>query len=381
MVKMSQDEIESYYRKIRDTLFMPKIKESLKLLKFWFSPEEAFVLSKFKTPMMDSMSVEKMAKKTKLPEEKIREIFTRLEKKGLLFNYVNKKDNNKLYYAIPPLFPGLFEWFFSSKFVSPDIKREGAKIFHQLETEVFSDFASNYEISRVVPTIKGEKIIKLDQSVEPGQSQILLFEDVRQILENSWSIAVMPCSCRTYHGILGDACDRPIEVCINLNSVAEYVDRVGIGRKITIEEALEILEKSEKAGLVHIANNQSAKHTFICNCCPCCCGFLSLYNKYKFIKGAVAKSNFLPQVDDSICVKCKKCVKICPVNAIFIKYGSQEDLSDARIIIREEICIGCGLCASNCPNEAISLAKVRDVSDLENKLWAAAMRNRQEKLF
>jgi Pyruvate/2-oxoacid:ferredoxin oxidoreductase delta subunit/DNA-binding Lrp family transcriptional regulator len=373
-------ETDDYYRKIRDTLFMPKVKDSLTLLKFWFSPEEAGIISIFKMPMMDSYSLEKLAKKVNLPEQKLQEIVTRLEKKGLLFNFVNKKDNNKLYYAIPFLFPGLFEWYFASN-ISLDEKREGAKIFQRLDSEVFSDFASNYEISRVVPAIKGEKLIQLDQDVEQGKSQILLFEDVRKILENSWAIAVMPCPCRIYHGILGDACDRPIDVCINLNSVAEYIDRVGIGRKITLDEAIQILEKAEKAGLVHIANNQSDKHSFICNCCPDCCGFLSLYNKLKFLKGAVAKSNFIPRVEQSLCSKCKKCMTICPVNAAFIKYGSKEDLSDAKVIIREDICIGCGICASNCPKEAIKLVKVRTGPELEAQLWKAGMRNRQERIY
>jgi len=378
---MTTEEADQSYRKIRDTLFMPKIKDSLTLLKFWFTPAEAKILSIFKTPMMDSYSLEKLAKKVNLPEQNLQEIVTRLEKKGLLFNFINKKDNNKLYYAIPFLFPGLFEWYFASIFVNSDEKREGAKIFHKLESEVFSDFASNYEISRVIPAIKGEKLIQLDQEVEVGKSQILLFEDVRKILENSWAIAVMPCPCRIYHGILGDACDRPIDVCINLNSVAEYIDRVGIGRKVTLDEAIQILEKAEKAGLVHIANNQSDKHSFICNCCPDCCGFLSLYNKLKFLKGAVAKSNFFPQVDGALCSKCKKCMTICPVNAAFIKYGAKEDLSDAKVIIREDLCIGCGLCASNCPKEAIKLAKVRVGTDLEEQLWKAGMRNRQERIY
>ncbi len=378
---MSEESTEKNFKRIRDTLFMPKIKDSLKLLQFWFSPKEAKIISKFNTPMLDSYSVEKMAKKVKMSEEEVQNIFSKLVKKGLLFNFVNKQDNNTLYYALPPLFPGLFEWYFSSIFVNPDEKREGAKIFHKLEKEIFSDFASNYEISRVIPAIRGEKTINLDQSVDVGQNQILLFEDVEKILDNSWSIGVMPCPCRVYHGILGDACDRPIDVCINLNSVAEYIDRVGIGRKISKAEALEILEKCEKAGLVHVANNQSDKHTFICNCCPDCCGFLHLYNKYKFLKGAVRKSNFLPKVENSLCVKCKKCVEMCPADAVFIKYGNKEDLSDAEVIIREEICLGCGVCASNCSKKAITLVKVREDSELEDKLWAAAMRNRQERLY
>ncbi|MHA1145598.1 MAG: 4Fe-4S binding protein [Candidatus Helarchaeota archaeon] len=380
------EKTEKYYKKIRDALFMPRaLKESIQLLKAWYSPEEARVVSVFKTPMMVSMPIEKIAAKTKMPEEKVKEIVERLVKKGLLYNFVNKKDENKLYYALAFLFPGLFEWYFASPFVSIDEKRNAAKLFEKLEPVMGAMMASKYETARVAPAMDARiKTIKVEEPVEVGQSQVLLFEDVVKILENSWSIAVMPCPCRVFHGtILRDGCDKPIDVCINLNSVSEYVHRVGIGRKISIEEAKAILHMAEKAGLVHLVNNLSTKHSFICNCCSDCCGFLSVVNKFKLYDGVVARSDYRPRVDLETCIKCAKCVKICPVGALHIVYGNKEDLSDTKIIVRDELCLGCGVCAVNCPKQAINLEKIKQTraEDLEDQLWKGGMRTQKERLF
>ncbi len=375
---------DKYYKKIADALLLPKgmRKDLFKILKFWFTPEEAKIVSVFGTSMMDSYPVEKIAKKTKEPEEKVAKTLDKLAKKGLIFTWHNKKLNKKMY-TIPMLFPGLFEWYFASKFNSMDELREAAKAFLPLESN-FMSMASNYPISRVAPSIKPlEKIIEVNKGVEVGKGQVLIFEDVKQILQNSWKIAVMPCPCRIFHGILGDACDKPIEVCFNLNSSADYVIKEGIGRELTVEEGIDVLRMAEEAGLVHVINNQSDKFTFICNCCDDCCGFLGTANKYNLINKSIAKSNYFPKIDHMKCKRCKKCLSLCPVNAIFLNYGEKEDLSDSFITIREDLCIGCGICATNCSWDAITLEKIGNVTDadLESKIWQAGMRSRQEKLF
>lgn len=386
MADVNVSEAEKYYKKIRDALFMPRaLKESIQLLKTWYTPEEARLVSVFKTPMMDSMPIEKIAKKTNIPEEKVKEICDRLTKKGLLYNFVNKKDNDKLYYALAFLFPGLFEWFYASPFVSFDEKTESAKLFKKLEPVIGAMMASNYETARVAPAMGAKtETIKVDEDVDVGTSQVLLFEDVVKILSESWSIAVMPCPCRIFHGhILKEGCDKPIDVCINLNSVAEYVDRIGIGRKISIDEAKDILQRSEKAGLVHVVNNLSKKFSFICNCCSDCCGFLSNVNSFKLYDGIVARSGYLPKIDPDTCNKCARCVRTCPVGALHLIYGSKEDMSDSKIIVRDELCLGCGVCAVNCPKDAIVLEKVKETKpeDLEDQLWKGGMRTRQESIF
>ena len=58
-----------------------------------------------------------------------------------------------------------------------------------------------------------------------------------------------------------------------LGFYADYYIDLGMGRRITQEEALEILEISEAAGLVHqFADSQDPGA--ICNCCPDCGGGL-----------------------------------------------------------------------------------------------------------
>ncbi|MHA1379659.1 MAG: ATP-binding protein [Candidatus Helarchaeota archaeon] len=380
------DTEDKAYKKIANALMLPKgmYSDLIKILKFWFTPEEAKIVSVFRTSMMDSFPVEKIAKKTKEPVEKVQEILDKLTKKGLIFTWLNKKLNKKMY-TIPMLFPGLFEWYFASKNNSMDELRKAAKVFLPLESN-FMSMASRYPISRVVPSIRPlekTKTIEINQDVEAGKGRILVFEDVKQILEKSWRIGVMPCPCRTFHGILGDACDKPIDVCFNLNSSADYVIKEGIGREVTVEEGLEILKMAEEAGLVHVVNNQSDKFSFICNCCNDCCGFLGTANKYKLIDKIVAKSNFFPKIDHDKCKRCKRCIKMCPVNAIFLSFGEKEDLSDSFITVREDLCIGCGVCAANCAWDAITLEKVRDVKedDLETKIWEAGARSRKEKIF
>ncbi|TFF86192.1 MAG: 4Fe-4S dicluster domain-containing protein [Promethearchaeota archaeon] len=380
---MPDNNSEKYYKKIRNALMLPKgNKDILKILKFWFKPEEAKILSVFKAAMMSSYPLEKIAKKVKEPEEKVKKILEDLAKKGLVFTWINKKSNEKMY-TVPMLFPGLFEWYFASKHNDPEELKKAAKIFKPLE-DTFIAFASRYPISRVAPSIEPlKKTIEINKSVYTGKSKVMLYEDVRKILENSKRIAVMPCPCRTFHGILGDSCGKPIDVCINLNSSADYVVREGIGRELTIDEAIDVLKMAEKSGLVHVINNQSDKHSFICNCCGCCCGFLGNANKFKLIDNMIAKSNYIPVIDSNKCTLCKTCINKCPVNALFVNYGSKEDLSDSYVHLREDICIGCGVCSVNCPSNAIILKKVGDTTedDLESQLWEAGARSRSEKIF
>ena len=56
-------------------------------------------------------------------------------------------------------------------------------------------------------------------------------------------------------------------------------------------------------------------------------------------------------VDESACVACGCCVKVCPKNAIEIWRGIT-----ARIL--SESCVGCGRCARECPASVIEIREV-----------------------
>ncbi len=158
------------------------------------------------------------------------------------------------------------------------------------------------------------------------------------------------CACRTKA-----RCEHPLETCLVFDYSAEFMVERGHGRYLSVEEALELLEKCEEAGLVHSTLNSQTRPTFICNCCTCAClilrGLSELHNPR-----AIAKSNFLPVRDDDVCTRCKKCIRVCPMQANVYHAPHDEELE--RVLFLEERCIGCGLCAYHCPSNAINLVKV-----------------------
>ncbi|MHA1797860.1 MAG: hypothetical protein ACTSVY_05365 [Candidatus Helarchaeota archaeon] len=80
---MAIESTEKSYKKLRDTIMLPKMKLSMDILKVWYTPEEAELISKgFKTVIMDRYTIEKYAKKFKVPEEKVKRIFEKLAKRG-----------------------------------------------------------------------------------------------------------------------------------------------------------------------------------------------------------------------------------------------------------------------------------------------------------
>ncbi len=59
----------------------------------------------------------------------------------------------------------------------------------------------------------------------------------------------------------------------------------------------------------------------------------------------------IAQIREAECIGCTKCLKVCPVDAIF---GA---LNQMHLVIQEE-CIGCELCIAPCPVDCIDLIAV-----------------------
>lgn len=56
-------------------------------------------------------------------------------------------------------------------------------------------------------------------------------------------------------------------------------------------------------------------------------------------------------IDQSLCVACGCCAKVCPMNAIEIYRGLYARIS--------EKCVGCGKCAKECPASIIVIQEVQ----------------------
>jgi len=66
------------------------------------------------------------------------------------------------------------------------------------------------------------------------------------------------------------------------------------------------------------------------------------------IANVVARSAFVNQVDDSLCVGCGECMQACQFNALTL-----EDV----IRVDAMRCVGCGLCVPVCPQDALILVR------------------------
>jgi len=341
------------YEKLREKISLwpikvPRAKEVMEMLRILFTKEEAEFLTHFTAPYQDPETMDQIVERTGKPRKKVQAIVDRLVSRGLLFRFTSKRDGN-VYYSLMPMIIGIFEFYFVSVRES-DEKRKVAELFEKYYVSGggMEIGASDYPWTRVMPI---EKTVTLDKEISTDLT-IFPYEKMSEFIKNARRIAVINCACRTKK-----PCNHPLETCLALDYFAEFMVERGFGRYLSVEETLELLEETEKAGLVHSTINAQTKPQFICNCCTCSCillrGLSELHNPR-----AIAKSNFIPVRDDELCNKCKKCVRICPLEANV--YHAPHDKEPERILFLEERCIGCGLCAYHCSNGAIKLVKVKD---------------------
>jgi Na+-translocating ferredoxin:NAD+ oxidoreductase subunit B len=369
---MSGKNADQAYRKICDIMMIAKNKASMDILKILYAKEDAKMLAAgpFTVVQMDRFTIEEYAQKTGYPAASVKEAFERLSKRGVLFWVTSRKDKNKKKYLIPPLFPGLVEYFIISPNNSIDERRAFVKKLKIFEEGGFlgNMMTSDFRVVRIIPSLKpdpGSRVVEVNQELVGDKSQVYAYQDVTQIINEAGkfenNIAVMPCTCRLQAMFTKESpeCDATVENCMSFGAMANYVAGEGFGRHIDTEEAMEILKQTEKEGLIHVSTNTAGNQGFICNCCTCCCPIVGSSVKMNRLD-AFEKSDYVPVVDDKACTKCKKCIKICGFHALLYRAGEKDDKSEDRVIVREDACIGCGVCASNCPAAAIILNKVRD---------------------
>ena len=132
--------------------------------------------------------------------------------------------------------------------------------------------------------------------------------------------------------------------------MGQYMVKQGLGRRVSAEEALKILKKANREGLVHAIENHSGRLDVLCNCCEDCCIWFQLIYKAKH-PNTLAKSNYFAEVDPEKCIACGICTIRCPMHAIAVKRNKES----AKV--KKNRCIGCGVCHPTCAGDAIRLVK------------------------
>jgi electron transport complex protein RnfB len=328
------DEVYRKLAKVLDTLpnGFPATESGveIKLLKRIFQPDEVELFCDlrlaFETP-------EQIAKRTGRHLEGLEEKLTTMWERGQIFG-VNL-GGSKMFKMMPWAI-GIYE------FQLPRLDREMAEMCEEYMMKAYGQqfFENQPQLMQVIPI---EKEIS-------AKHEALTYEKVSTIVENGQSFLLNDCICKKEQGLLDNPCEKPLEVCLAIAPVPGIFDNPRYGRTISKNEAYEVLNKSEEAGLVHLTFNVESGHFFICNCCGCCCGVLRGIKELGIPASKVVNSHYYAKIDPDACEACGICAdERCQVDAI-------EEGEDAYEIIKDK-CIGCGLCISTCPNEAIQLVR------------------------
>jgi ferredoxin len=209
------------------------------------------------------------------------------------------------------------------------------------------------------------RIIPVQQSIA-NPLEIHPYESVMEIVDRAKAWAVQDCICRKQKALVGEPCGHPMEVCLVMAPVEGAFDNAGSMRAITHQEALAVLKLSADAGLVHSVSNTQEGNYYICNCCTCSCGFLRGMADFG-MANVMARSAFVNQVDENLCIACGTCVDACPFQALTL----------ADVVAVDQVrCVGCGVCVPLCPSGALSLhrrpeAEIKPVPRTAEE-WAAS---------
>lgn len=250
-------------------------------------------------------STRELAEKSGLSEQEAQKMLTHMAQKGVVFERIVK---NTHYYNITPFIPGFYEYVMTD----PETRNDPEM------AALFTDISSSGPMNRMMSGQDGG-LLKVTPVMKEiyAQQKVYSFEDVMTFINKAHSFSSADCACRLSMRLIGKGCEHPVEdTCLQLDDTAEYYIRTGRGKRLTKEEAIALLERVEKAGLVHTAFTVEGKDetSFICNCCGCSCSGLRALNIYD--GNPFSRSNFRASINEENCVACGECVKICPVNAV-----------------------------------------------------------------
>lgn len=341
----------------------------LKILTYFIYEDELDFIISFKH--RKSQNIDQLKDSTGLSEDEIETKVQALASRGVIFNQPNRQ-GVMVYRLLPLMNVGTFEYAFMGELENNIRNQEISALFEQLFQDLSEMVQKNYDIiipffkkvppvDRTVPTtenkVTGQRVkIMVGESLDLPVEKIVATEDVREIIEKFDDIALGHCFCRHHKEMGGNPCRQTElrETCFTFGKSARYTSEQGFARIISKQEALEVLERAEKDGLVHKAYHPNSDfhkaETSICNCCRCCCAN-SVENMIAPITNA---TNFLAVVDPDACTGCGTCLTKCHTSAAFIDV-------DGIAQIKTDRCIGCGVCASFCPENAVRLFEGRRI--------------------
>ncbi len=298
----------------------------MRILRQLFTPEEAELALHLNLIEEDARVI---ARRAKIPVEEAAHRLEQMERKGLI--YAQHRPGKLPRYQSIGYVVGIYE--FQLNKMTPELVKD------------FQEYGSTWfdlDVWKKAPQIR---TIPVGESIDVNLD-VLTYEKAIELVGLQVKFSVAPCVCHQEKLIAGGKCDKPLERCLSFGDAADYYEHNGMGRRISREEVLQILEQADQDGLVlQPANAREA--SFICVCCGCCGVLGSL--KHHPQPASVVSSPFHAVLDVEICEGCGTCETRCYMEAIWLDNGYAA-LDQGR-------CIGCGLCVTTCPSEALHLER------------------------
>lgn len=299
-----------------------------------FIPQEAAVIASLPR---EPSTAGKIAEGMSGDEREIGTVLEAMANKGLCSSF---EQDGKRYYVAVPFVPGIFEFQFM-RGTKTDRDRKLAQLIHSYKKAV--DAARGPQ----TVTFPGSRVIPVEKTIQVG-SKVHTYDQVSSYIDRYDPIAVTTCFCRHEGKLLDEKndCGKPDDVCMQFGLGAKFVIERGMGRRVSKEEAKEVLRRSEEAGLVHASLN-TQEIDFLCNCCPCHCAIILQTALRQPKPGKALFSGFQPRFDPDLCTTCETCVDRCPAKALTLRENVPE--------VNMDRCFGCGICSTGCPAEAVVL--------------------------
>jgi len=307
-----------------------------------FTPEEAEINNAMpRGPFTAADLAEKTGRKT----SEVAPILESMADKGLCMGLTI---NGTVYYQSARFMPGILEFQFMSGRTTEREKKlarlidDYKKAYKKKGEQRTTDFPVN-------------RVITVDRTVAPG-NQVHTYDQVQTFIDKNEHIAVSTCYCRHAAELRGeDTHGMPKDVCMQFGMGAQFaVERLG-ARKVSRQEARQILERAEEAGLIHMSTNMAEEISFICNCDRWhCVAVTHALSKSK--PGLFFNSGFAPKFDAELCTACETCIERCPAEALTL---GEKDCPE----VDQDRCFGCAVCATGCPSDAITMVNRIDIPE------------------
>lgn len=298
----------------------------IRILKRLFTPDEA-ELARHLSPKLEPAAV--IAGRAGLSEEEAAPRLEKMARKGLIFS-IEAKDRPPAYMAAQ-FVVGI--WEYHVNVLDEEFVRD---------MEEYTPFLNKESFDKL-PQLR---TIPVGKSIDAGM-EILPYERAEELIRKQKKFLVAPCICRKEYHLKGAGCDKLSEACLIFGWGADYYERNGLGRVITLEETLEIVRKAEEEGLVLQPSN-TQEIVNICCCCGDCCQILLNLKRHP-IPAAMVSSPFVARLDRETCTGCETCQDRCQMEAMGLEEG--------KATLNPDRCIGCGLCVSTCPSGALTLER------------------------